>query len=144
MKMCMYPPTVVKYPFILCVQCLINHPLPPSFTALTPKDFSDFFQPVFKQGAHLKSKWASKGSTVPKVTVCVHTLGLHTPHTHHTHTTHTLTVFDALEQRSPPKAGLSASIYVRMYKLCTAKGATVCTCLCVNHYCMIYALNAQE
>jgi len=28
MMMCMYPPSEVKYPFILCVQCLINHSLP--------------------------------------------------------------------------------------------------------------------
>ena len=151
--MCMCPPTVVKYPFILCVQCLINHTLPPSFTALTPKDFSDFFQPVFKQGAHLKNKWATKGSTMPKVTVCVCTYTrpastTYTSHTRNTHTHNTHTVFDTLEQRSPQKAGLSASIYVRtyvcMYKLRTAKGATVCACLCVNHYCMLYALNAQE
>ena len=148
--------TVVEYPFILCFQCLINHPLPPSFTALTPKDFSDFFQPVFKQGAHLKNKWGTKGSTVPKVTVCVHTLGLQTTHTHHTHATHThtqhththnthtLSLIRWSREVHQRQGCLQASTYVCTYKLCTAKGATVCACLCVNHYCMLYALNAQE
>ena len=57
-------------PSLLCVHCVIHLSLSTSFTALTPKDISDFFQPVFKQGADLKNKWAVKGSTVPKVTVC--------------------------------------------------------------------------
>ena len=128
----------------LIILCLLHsqHSLPKTFQISSN---------LFSSREHTwRTSGQRKAAPCPKWRyVYVHTLGLQTPHTYashtcntHTHNTHT--VFDMLEQRSPPKAGLSASIYVRMYKLCTAKAATVCTCLCVNHYCMLYALNAQE
>ena len=135
-----YPPTVVKYPFILCVQSLLDLPLPTSFTALTSKDFSEFFQPVFKQGAHLKNKWATKGSIVPKVTVWAHSPGLQRLAQTYTQQTHCLWYAGA----ETSTKGRVVCKYLRTYKLRIAKEATVCACLCVNHYCMHYALNAKE
>ena len=39
------------------------------YLALTPKDFCDFFQTIFKQAVDLRNQWEARGDRVPRVMV---------------------------------------------------------------------------